>query len=305
MNDYAAASSLGWLDLDAAASERVGTLLRSLKEPATLDVLGLGVVRDAFSDMLSPGTSTVQTRLRYFLFLPWICQHLEAQRISPSDFARRLRQSETKLIDCLRNLGPNHGVIGYTARQDLKRMPSEIYWGGLGAWGIRQLDLSLAEYAPRAAAIGRLQPDRDNDGNATERAVSMWAPSPRVQSLAAALQSARFALPDGVDDLRIHILGLPSTHSPLPLAAKRSLVFDRGPAKIDRHVPVLPFSRDAAALLKLRKTLAAYRLAFGQPRRRRTGRVPRSQPLRRRIGEAPHRLVAPLSRVPLAPATGA
>ena len=25
-------------------------------------------------------------------------------------------------------------MIGYTAGRDLKRMPSEVYWGGLGAW---------------------------------------------------------------------------------------------------------------------------------------------------------------------------
>ncbi|WP_419930853.1 DEAD/DEAH box helicase [Candidatus Poriferisodalis sp.] len=43
-------------------------------------------------------------------------------------------------------------------------------------------------------------------------------------------------------------------------------VFNDGPAKIQRHVPVLPFSRDAAAVSQLRKALAAYRLAFGQPR---------------------------------------
>lgn len=43
-------------------------------------------------------------------------------------------------------------------------------------------------------------------------------------------------------------------------------VFDHGPAKIERHVPLLPFSKEAATLPRLRKTLAAYRLAFGQPR---------------------------------------
>ena len=43
-------------------------------------------------------------------------------------------------------------------------------------------------------------------------------------------------------------------------------VFHQGPAKIERHVPVIPFSRDEAALPGLRKALAAYRLAFGQPR---------------------------------------
>lgn len=39
-----------------------------------------------------------------------------------------------------------------------------------------------------------------------------------------------------------------------------------GPARIERLVPVLPFSRDAAHLPRLRQTLAAYRLAMGQPR---------------------------------------
>ena len=93
MNAYAPTSSIGWLDLDAAASERVGTMLRSLEEPDTLDVLGLGAVRDAFSDMLSPGTSTVQTRLRYFIFLPWIFKRLEDQRVPAADFARTLRDA--------------------------------------------------------------------------------------------------------------------------------------------------------------------------------------------------------------------
>ena len=43
-------------------------------------------------------------------------------------------------------------------------------------------------------------------------------------------------------------------------------VFHDGPARIERYVPLLPFSRDASALPRLRRTLAAYRLAFGQPR---------------------------------------
>ena len=68
-------------------------MLRSLEEPDTLDVLGLGAVRDAFSDMLSPGTSTVQTRLRYFIFLPWIFKRLEDQRVPAADFARTLRDA--------------------------------------------------------------------------------------------------------------------------------------------------------------------------------------------------------------------
>lgn len=178
MNTYAPTSSVGWLDLDTAASERVATLLRSLEEPATLDVLGLGSIRDAFADMLTPGTSTVQTRLRYFIFLPWIFKRLEDQHVTAADFTRRLRDAEAQLIDCLRPLGEGHGVIGSVAGRALRRMPSDIYWASMQAWGIRRLDLSLAEYGQCAATIGRLRPERDDDGNATKAGVSMWAAIP-------------------------------------------------------------------------------------------------------------------------------
>lgn len=46
----------------------------------------------------------------------------------------------------------------------------------------------------------------------------------RVQSLASALQDVRFALPAGVDGLRVHVLGLESRPSPLPRGAERSLI---------------------------------------------------------------------------------
>ena len=59
-----------------------------------------------------------------------------AQRVAPGEFARRLRDTESRLIDCLRHLGPNQGVIGYIGGPRLKRLPSEAYWGGLGSWGI-------------------------------------------------------------------------------------------------------------------------------------------------------------------------
>jgi hypothetical protein len=176
--EYAPESSFGWLDLDAAASERVSTLLRALEEPGTLDPIGLGPVRDAFSGLLAPGTSTIQTRLRYFFFVPWICQRLEHEAVQPAQFAKRLREDEARLIDCLRHLGPNQGVLGYTAGKKLRRMPSEAYWGGLGSWGLRRLGLSIAEYARQAAVLGRNAAARDDDGNPTARSIAMWAPLP-------------------------------------------------------------------------------------------------------------------------------
>ena len=53
---------------------------RSLQRTDTRDELGIGSVRDAFADMLFPGTSTIMTRARYFLLVPWTYQRLERLR---------------------------------------------------------------------------------------------------------------------------------------------------------------------------------------------------------------------------------
>ena len=39
-----------------------------------------------------------------------------------------------------------------------------------------------------------------------------------------------------------------------------------GPVKVERRVPMLPFSREVTRLEWLKRSLTIYRLAFGQPR---------------------------------------
>lgn len=39
-----------------------------------------------------------------------------------------------------------------------------------------------------------------------------------------------------------------------------------GPVKVERRVPILPFSRETQRLEWLKRSLTVYRLAFGQPR---------------------------------------
>ncbi len=43
-------------------------------------------------------------------------------------------------------------------------------------------------------------------------------------------------------------------------------IFDEGSSRVERHVPLLPFSREVVQLQHLIESLAVYRLAFGQPR---------------------------------------
>jgi hypothetical protein len=104
----------------------------------TRDELGLGSVRDALSDIMFPGTSTIQTRLRYMLFIPWI--YRLAGRHAGTIAARKemARALEIRLIDALARGGEQTGVIGSEARERLKRLPSDVYWAGLLTLGIRR-----------------------------------------------------------------------------------------------------------------------------------------------------------------------
>ena len=137
----------GWLDYDDAEAERMRSVFGAFDDKETIDSLGLGVIRDSISDQLFPGISTIRTRARYFFFVAWIFQMIESERVAPGDFNARLRELELTLIESLRpQAGPNEGVIGYQARQRLKRLPSTVYWNGLHAFWIRLLPLSLREY---------------------------------------------------------------------------------------------------------------------------------------------------------------
>ena len=69
------------------------------RQKETRDELGLGVVRDVFADMLFPGTSTIQTRARYFLFVPWIYRDLERRRVGSDRVATEAREREVTLTE--------------------------------------------------------------------------------------------------------------------------------------------------------------------------------------------------------------
>ena len=130
-------STLSWLDSSESEGRAVMELVSALNEPGTLDELGIGSIRDTIADALFPGTSTIQTRARYFLFIPWILQMVEAM---PNARAEQLaRQLQLQLCDALAEThGAGAGVIGREARAALKRWPSSIYWVGLERWGIRR-----------------------------------------------------------------------------------------------------------------------------------------------------------------------
>jgi hypothetical protein len=142
-------SLLAWVDHDAKARERTLRILALFRQKDSRDELGLGTVRDSFSDQLFPGTSTIQTRLRYMLFVPWIYRLLEERQAPAKTFASQAERLERELIQPLMDSDDQAGVFGRTAGKWIKRLPSSVYWAGLGVWGIRLTPFSQDEYHKR------------------------------------------------------------------------------------------------------------------------------------------------------------
>ena len=63
---------IGWIDFSKEDRDKVLDVIHLLDEPGAVDELGLGIIRDAFADYFFPGTSTVQTRAKYFLIVPYV-----------------------------------------------------------------------------------------------------------------------------------------------------------------------------------------------------------------------------------------
>ena len=147
---------LGWIDYSSEHRSKVMAVLNLLAAPGAVDELGIGQIRDGFADRLFPGTSTIQTRAKYFFIVPYLSMELEEERnLTPKSFLQKLNEMELDLIDPLKQ-GGETGVIGATAGRALKRKPSSIYWNGLRTFGMFCYPhLSLEDYARTVCAINQ------------------------------------------------------------------------------------------------------------------------------------------------------
>jgi hypothetical protein len=136
---------MGWLNLSDEEQRRARACLRQFQTEGTLDELGFGIIRDAFADVFFPATSTIMTRTRYLIFVAATFMCIERERLSGVKAARRLKILEDGLRSLLtrENAGSEsekkeRGVIGASAKGDLQRYPSSIYWNALKRLGLFQ-----------------------------------------------------------------------------------------------------------------------------------------------------------------------
>lgn len=175
-------SYFAWLDYPEKDRRTMLDAVSAFGEQTTRDELGLGTVRDAFADLLLPGTSTIQTRARCFLFVPWIYRQVEAQKAAQRGSRRTggpvvdmAREQELALVEALVASDDIEGTIGGRARGNLKRLPSSVYWQGLQRWGVLTYRGSVSQYhqAVERAVPSPNDPTPDGD---QERA----SPAPAV-----------------------------------------------------------------------------------------------------------------------------
>ncbi|MFW3386012.1 UNVERIFIED_CONTAM: DUF6361 family protein [Kocuria sp. CPCC 205274] len=136
-------SILAWLDTDSRQRDRAMAVLDAFRDRTTVDELGVSSIRDAITHQLFPGSSVLQTRARYLLFIPWLVA--DAMTAKDADAAvAGLRRGEVRLIDVLADSDDRQGLIGGQARADLRRMPSAMYWAALRSYGITTSRASIA-----------------------------------------------------------------------------------------------------------------------------------------------------------------
>lgn len=163
-------SMIAWLDASREDQRRMREIVNLFAQSESRDELGIGQVRDAFSDSLFPGTSTLQTRARYLLFVPWCFVAAAAKGGPATRGERRVEGNERALIAGLRDLGATDGLIGRLAGVAVKTLPSALYWGALRQYAI----LQVAE--PLDALGLAASPDPDQEELA-ERLPGAWSPT--------------------------------------------------------------------------------------------------------------------------------
>jgi hypothetical protein len=116
-------SAFTWLDFAESDRQQAMQVIDLFREQGTVDELGFGPIRDAFADHFFPGTSTIQTRAKYFLFVPWIMRRYERRKFTAQEISQKVRGRETKLIKALLAGDEDQGgIIGREALGRLKRM---------------------------------------------------------------------------------------------------------------------------------------------------------------------------------------
>ena len=126
--------TLGWTLLSLKALERASTYLNPY-EQGVRDEIGFLSLHQGYADRFFPGTTVLQTRLRYVLFVPWLYQNIAKNRGS-IPIHQQVERAEIELAGRLNKSG-EEGVIGGRSYPNPTSQPAcMVYWTALQCWDI-------------------------------------------------------------------------------------------------------------------------------------------------------------------------
>ena len=174
-------SAFAWLDYSDGERRRMLEVIDLFREKGTVDEIGIGSIRDTFAERFFPGISTIQSRARYFLYIPWIYQSLETDRIPSARAWAHARHLQARLVDALKagGEGTAAGLIGIDAGANVQRPPSTVYWGGMRRLGILSFPGSADRYHQSLDGFyrGAHRPQRSEGDELIERGKHNWNPN--------------------------------------------------------------------------------------------------------------------------------
>ena len=164
---------LGWVDFSKTERSKILSVLDLLGEKGVLDEMGISQIRDAYSDLFFPGTSTIQTRAKYFFIVPYAFKDLEFN--SQYDYLKLRKTFNDTEERCghifLENNSDENGVIGKRSIQGgswVSRTPASIYWAGLRKYGFFKGKMSIDQYIRLIAVQKQNMSGAINLGNGSD-----------------------------------------------------------------------------------------------------------------------------------------
>lgn len=172
---------LGFLTLNTQERSISNRVLQAIRDQQAIDELGIGRLRDAFSNELFPGMSTLQRHAKYFAVLPSLYFEVEKGSYNRiQDVRRKVIEMEVKLTRQLINWAESSGDGNYAtgitghdvveaAERDytkyVKYDPSYIYWNGLVTYDIVKTSGNIYQILlERSKTSGPEKEEGDNGG---------------------------------------------------------------------------------------------------------------------------------------------
>ena len=144
---------IGFIHFGADERNTLIKVLQAIRDHHAIDELGIGRIRDAFSNLMFPGMSVLQNRAKYFALLPALyCEVEKGNYRNIEEVRRRVLDLEIKVTRQLL-LGTDsaesrYGITGSTvidraehnSAHYVKYDPTYIYWSGLVTYGMVRSD---------------------------------------------------------------------------------------------------------------------------------------------------------------------